>query len=117
MDEMEIEEQTEEIPKKIKVSKENFILLGCRGLRNHYDCTKKIGKGGFGKVFQVCNKKTKKLYACKKVSKLNLLAEPPPFATMTKRYSAPSVASMSICAGRLQRVFTSSYMLIGAFCE
>jgi len=72
MDEMEIEEQTEEIPKKIKVSKENFILLGCRGLRNHYDCTKKIGKGGFGKVFQVCNKKTKKLYACKKVSKLNI---------------------------------------------
>ena len=69
---MEIEEQTEEIPKKIKVSKENFILLGCRGLRNHYDCTKKIGKGGFGKVFQVCNKKTKKLYACKKVSKLNI---------------------------------------------
>ena len=37
--------------------------------------------------------------------------------TMMKRYSAPSTASMSICAGRLQRVFTSSYMLRGAFCE
>ena len=72
MDNMEIEEQTEEIPYKIKISKEIFIFLQCRGIRNNYDCTKKLGTGGFGKVFQVRNKKTKKLYACKKVSKLNI---------------------------------------------
>ena len=72
MDEMEIEEQTDEIPHKIKINKEIFIFLQCRGIRNNYDCTKKLGTGGFGKVFQVRNKKTKKLYACKKVSKLNI---------------------------------------------
>ena len=57
---------------KVKVSKDNFIALGSRGLRDIYDCTKKLGKGGYGKVFQVRNKNTNKLYACKKLSKLNI---------------------------------------------
>jgi len=57
---------------KVKVTKDNFIALGSRGLRDNYDCTKRLGKGGFGKVFQVRNKTTKKFFACKKLSKLNI---------------------------------------------
>ena len=69
---MEIEEEVENFGLGVKISKDNFIAVGCRGLRDNYDCTKKLGKGGFGKVFQVRNKKTNKLCACKKLSKLNI---------------------------------------------
>ena len=68
---MEIEEDdNSEI--KVKISKDNFINLGSRGLSNNYECTKKLGKGGFGKVYQVKNKSNGKIYACKKLSKLNI---------------------------------------------
>ena len=72
MDGMEIEEEIDNSGLKVKISKDNFIPLFLHGLRNSYDFTKKIGKGNFGKVFQVRNKKTDKLYACKKLSKLNI---------------------------------------------
>ena len=42
-------------------------------------------------------------------------AEPPPLVTQRNLYSIPSVASKSICAGRLHLVFTSSYIVKGAF--
>ena len=69
---MEVEEENPEYGFKVSVSKEIFIPLGNRGLRDDYEPSKKIGKGGFGKVFQVRNKATNKLYACKKLSKLNI---------------------------------------------
>ena len=72
MDQMDIEEDPDNPILKVKYSKDNFIALGSRGLRDIYDCTKKLGKGGYGKVFQVKNKNTNKLYACKKLSKLNI---------------------------------------------
>ena len=72
MDQMDIEEDPDNPILKLKYSKDNFIALGSRGLRDIYDCTKKLGKGGYGKVFQVKNKSTNKLYACKKLSKLNI---------------------------------------------
>ena len=72
MDQMDIEEDPDNPILKVKYSKDNFIALGSRGLRDFYDCTKKLGKGGYGKVFQVKNKSTNKLYACKKLSKLNI---------------------------------------------
>ena len=72
MDKMDIEEDPDNPILKVKYSKDNFIALGSRGLRDIYDCTKKLGKGGYGKVFQVKNKSTNKLYACKKLSKLNI---------------------------------------------
>ena len=72
MNGMEIEEEIDNSGLKVKISKDNFIPLFLHGLRNSYDFTKKIGKGNFGKVFQVRNKKTDKLYACKKLSKLNI---------------------------------------------
>ena len=69
---MEIEEEeSDNYPLEIKISKDNFISVGSRGLRDIYENTKKLGKGSFGKVFQVRNKTTNKLYACKKISKLN----------------------------------------------
>ena len=68
---MEIEE--EDNPQiEVKISKDNFINLGSRGLSNNYECTKKLGKGGFGKVYQVKNISNGKIYACKKLSKLNI---------------------------------------------
>ena len=57
---------------KMTVSKDNFITLGSRGLRDKYVPTKKLGKGGYGKVFRVKNKTTNKFFACKKLSKLNI---------------------------------------------
>ena len=72
MKKMEIEEEeSDNYPLEIKISKDNFISVGSRGLRDIYENTKKLGKGSFGKVFQVRNKTTNKLYACKKISKLN----------------------------------------------
>jgi calcium-dependent protein kinase len=74
MDKMEVEEEnnSQNYPLQIKISKDNFIPLGTRGLRDAYENTKKLGKGSFGKVFQVRNKTTNKFYACKKISKLNV---------------------------------------------
>ena len=58
MDKMEVEEEnnSQNYPLQIKISKYNFIPLGTRGLRDAYENTKKLGKGSFGKVFQVRNK-------------------------------------------------------------
>ena len=70
---MDIEEdESENYPLQIKISKDNFISVGNRGLRDVYENIKKLGKGSFGKVFQVRNKSTNKFYACKKLSKLNM---------------------------------------------
>ena len=70
---MDIEEdESENYPLQIKISKDNFISVGNRGLRDEYENIKKLGKGSFGKVFQVRNKSTNKFYACKKISKLNM---------------------------------------------
>ena len=70
---MDIEEdESENYPLQIKISKDNFISVGNRGLRDVYENIKKLGKGSFGKVFQVRNKSTNKFYACKKISKLNM---------------------------------------------
>jgi len=69
---MDIEDESENYPIQIKISKDNFISVGKRGLRDAYENTKKLGKGSFGKVFQVRNKVTNKLFACKKISKLNM---------------------------------------------
>ena len=70
---MDIEEdESENFPLQIKISKDNFISVGNRGLKDVYENIKRIGKGSFGKVFQVRNKSTNKFYACKKISKLNM---------------------------------------------
>ena len=57
---------------KINIAKNIFIGLGGHSLKNHFEVLKSIGKGGSGKVYRVRNKVTKKNYACKKISKLNI---------------------------------------------
>ena len=56
----------------VKIGKETFVGLGNRALRDCYEFTKNLGKGGYGKVFQVRQKMTNKLFACKKLSKMNI---------------------------------------------
>ena len=71
MDKMEVEESLED-NNNVKIGKDTFVGLGTRALKDVYESTKPLGKGGYGKVFQVRNKMTGKLYACKKLSKLNI---------------------------------------------
>ena len=70
MDKMEIEEESSD-KNQVNIKKETFVNIG-RALRDSYEFTKNLGKGGYGKVFQVRNKKSGQLYACKKLSKLNV---------------------------------------------
>ena len=70
-DKMEIEEEPSNNNQPVKIGKETFVSVGNRALRDCYEFTKNLGKGGYGKVFQVRQKMTNKLFACKKLSKLN----------------------------------------------
>ena len=69
---MEIEEEPSNNNQPVKIGKEVFVSVGNRALRDCYEFTKNLGKGGYGKVFQVRQKMTNKLFACKKLSKLNI---------------------------------------------
>ena len=69
---MEIEEEPSNNNQPVKIGKETFVSVGNRALRDCYEFTKNLGKGGYGKVFQVRQKMTNKLFACKKLSKLNI---------------------------------------------
>ena len=66
------EESNQNDQSQVKIGKETFVGLGNRALRDCYEFTKNLGKGGYGKVFQVRQKMTNKLFACKKLSKLNI---------------------------------------------
>ena len=56
----------------IKFGKDTFVGLTHKSLRDSYNCIAQLGKGGYGKVYQVKNKISGKLFACKKLSKLNI---------------------------------------------
>ena len=58
---MEVEEQG------IKFGRGLFVGKNNRSLRDSYECIKQLGKGGYGKVYQVKNKISGKLFACKKL--------------------------------------------------
>ena len=64
MDKMEVEESLED-NNNVKIGKDTFVGLGTRALKDVYESTKPLGKGGYGKVFQVRNKMTGKLYYTK----------------------------------------------------
>ena len=58
--------------KLIKFAKENFVGEVKGKLLDFYDVIKQLGKGGYGKVYEVKHKKTGELRACKHLSKLNI---------------------------------------------
>ena len=75
MDKMQVEEEInpgDNSNTQVKIGKEVFVGVGNRALRDCYEFTKNLGKGGYGKVFQVRKKDNKQLFACKKLSKLNI---------------------------------------------
>ena len=56
----------------IKFARETFIEKAQGKLLDNYDVIKQLGKGGYGKVYEVRNKTTKELRACKHLSKLDI---------------------------------------------
>ena len=57
---------------EIKFARENFVGEVEGKLLDKYDVLKQLGKGGYGKVYEVKNKKTGEIRACKHLSKLNV---------------------------------------------
>ena len=57
---------------KIKFARENFVGQVSGSLLDYYEVVKQLGKGGYGKVYEVKNKKTGEIRACKHLSKLNI---------------------------------------------
>ena len=57
---------------EVKFGKTTFIGLNNHKLKENYELLKQLGKGGYGKVYQVKNKNTGDIFACKKLSKLNI---------------------------------------------
>ena len=56
----------------IKYGKKNFVGKAEGLFLDNYDVIKQLGKGGYGKVYEVKNKKTGEIHACKHLSKANI---------------------------------------------
>ena len=56
----------------IKFGKETFVGKFDGVFLDNYDVLKQLGKGGYGKVYQVKNKRTGEIRACKHLSKLSI---------------------------------------------
>ena len=56
----------------VKFGRDTFIGRSDKSLKDVYEVVKQLGKGGYGKVYQVKNKKSGELRACKQLSKLNI---------------------------------------------
>ena len=56
----------------IKFGKKNFVGKSEGQFLDNYDVIKQLGKGGYGKVYEVKNKKSGEIHACKHLSKLVL---------------------------------------------
>ena len=56
----------------IKYGKKTFVGKSGGLFLDNYDVIKELGKGGYGKVYEVKNKKSKEIRACKHLSKLNI---------------------------------------------
>ena len=57
---------------QVKFGKKTFVNFNTRSIRDCYEVLSKLGKGGYGTVYQVKNKTTGGLFACKKLSKLSI---------------------------------------------
>ena len=56
----------------IKYARETFVQKADGKLLDSYDVLKQLGKGGYGKVYEIRSKKTGEIRACKHLSKLNI---------------------------------------------
>ena len=56
----------------IKYGKKTFVGKSEGLFLDNYEVIKQVGKGGYGKVYEVKNKKTGEIRACKHLSKLNI---------------------------------------------
>ena len=56
----------------VKFGKENFVGKLDGAFLDNYEVLKQLGKGGYGKVYEVRNKKTGEIRACKHLSKLSI---------------------------------------------
>ena len=56
----------------IKFGKKDFVGKFEGVFLDNYDVIRQLGKGGYGKVYEVMNKKTKEIRACKHLSKLSI---------------------------------------------
>ena len=56
----------------IMFNKENFIGKKEGLLTDYYNVLKKLGKGAYGKVYEVKNRITEEIRACKQLSKSNI---------------------------------------------
>ena len=56
----------------VRFGKENFVGKLDGVFLDHYDVIRQLGKGGYGKVYEVKNKKTGEIRACKHLSKLSI---------------------------------------------
>jgi calcium-dependent protein kinase len=56
----------------ISFGKKNFVSKLDGTFLDNYDVIKQLGKGGYGKVYEVKNKKTGEIRACKHLSKLSI---------------------------------------------
>ena len=57
----------------VKIDKPDFIKMTRDSLTDYYKIIRIIGEGGFSKVFEVKNLKSSETFACKKISKVNLI--------------------------------------------
>ena len=56
----------------IKYGKKDFVGKTEGSFSDNYEVVKQLGKGGYGKVYEVKNKKSGEVYACKELSKLDI---------------------------------------------
>ena len=56
----------------IKFGKKDFVGKFEGVFLDNYEVIRQLGKGGYGKVYEVMNKKTKEIRACKHLSKLSI---------------------------------------------
>ena len=56
----------------IKIGRDLFVDYVSTPIAENYEVIKKLGKGGYGKVYEVKHKKTGAIKACKQLSKLNI---------------------------------------------
>ena len=55
--------------KKLKINKESFVTINKGDITQFYEIVKKIGEGGYGKIYKVKNKESGDIRAMKQIMK------------------------------------------------